>query len=151
MSELAPVLGILSIILTFVASYRLSSIFYGQSPVLSILISSGAAITFMILFEIVTLLVGLGVVLLPVIGLIYWWDGTAGPSISTKSLRDRVDSIIGNRSTMGSGNQSNSGSGNSGSGNQSNVNSGDNPSACANCGTSNPESKSYCRNCGSRL
>lgn len=90
MSELIALLGTISVILTFTASYRLLDYLYDGGPGLPILISLSAALVFMLLFEYIILVSGLVALFIP-IAVVYRWKG--GFPLLERILEKPVDRI----------------------------------------------------------
>lgn len=122
MAELAALLGTFSILLTFVAAYRIAGFASTGSPVFAIVTAFAVTLSYMILFEFVLLAFGLMTLFAPV-AVVYHRRGSV--PIASPLLR-RINTKI--RRLAGW---------------DANI--------CSECKTVNEASDEYCKNCGRKL
>jgi hypothetical protein len=122
MAELAALLGTVSILLTFVAVYRIAGFVSTGSPVFALVTAFAVTLSYMILFEFVLFAFGLMALFAPV-AVVYYRRGSV--PVASPLLR-RVHTKI--RRLAGW---------------DTNI--------CGECDTVNEASDEYCKNCGRKL
>lgn len=122
MAELAALLGTVSILLTFVAAYRIAGFVSTGSPVFALMTAFAVTLSYMLLFEYILFAFGLLTLLAPV-GIVYRRRGSV-PVVSPimRRLHAKIRRFVGGDSEI-----------------------------CSACDTVNEPSNEYCKNCGRKL
>jgi len=122
MSDLVPLLGTLSIILTFAAVFRISSILIGKAPVLAALVSLCMTVIFLITFTHLILILGVIVLSAPILLSHHYRNKFPFIKERISKLKNRL-SRVKNRNVV----------------------------ECESCGSNNDRTNKHCHQCGDPL
>lgn len=145
MPELVGMLGTIAALLTLVGSYRLAGYFFNRGPELAGLLAVGMTVTFLMLFELLMLLMGVLTLVAPVAALAHHYGWSPAAMLPSGTGSGSSGSSSGSNTSGGSTGGSNSG-GSAGSGSGTGT-------QCPNCGEKNDPDATFCANdsCGYRL